>query len=496
MRGRTRGILGLAPMPLVAASLRRLAAALVCAAALATSAAAQPPVLPQPVARALARAGIAEADASLFVQEVGASAPVVAFNAAEPMHPASTIKLVTTFAALELLGPTFTWKTEAYIAGPLHDGVLDGDLVLKGHGDPKLTLEDFWLFVQSLRARGLREIRGDLVLDRGYFDVAGHDPGRFDGEPLRAYNVGADALLLNFKTVRFLFVPEIDHGTARIIAEPHPVQLELDNRVKLTAAPCGDWRARLRIDVRERAAGAHVVFSGAMPAACGERYWNVSLLTHPEFVYGVFRQLWSAAGGALAGGYREAPVPPMARRFAVHESATAAELVRDINKYSNNVMARQVFLTLSAEALKLPGRYDRSARAVHAWLAERGLALPELVIENGSGLSRSERISAGGMGRLLLAAFASPVMPELVASLPIVALDGTMKRRLKQQAVAGRAHVKSGSLADARTLAGYVLDHAGRRLVVVFFVGGPNAGASQPAHDAVLRWAYESALGG
>ncbi|MCL4798581.1 MAG: D-alanyl-D-alanine carboxypeptidase/D-alanyl-D-alanine-endopeptidase [Burkholderiales bacterium] len=481
-------------MPLVAASLRRLAAGSICAAALAAPVGAQQATLPQPVAQALARAGVAQAGAALFVQEIGARAPVVAFNAAEPMNPASTIKLVTTFAALELLGPTFTWKTEAYIAGPLHDGVLDGDLALKGHGDPKLTLERFWLFVQSLRARGLRDIKGDLVLDRGYFDVVGHDPARFDGEPLRSYNVGADALLLNFKTVRFLFVPEIERGTVRIIPEPHPVQLAVDNRVKLAAAPCGDWRANLRIDVRDGAAGARVAFSGHMPSACGERYWNVSLLTHPEFVHGVFRQLWTAAGGTLAGGYRDAPVPPMARLFATYESATAAEMVRDINKYSNNVMARQVYLTLAAEALKLPGRYDRSARAVHAWLEGRGLAFPELVIENGSGLSRIDRISARSMGQLLLAGFASPVMPELVASLPIVALDGTMKRRLKQQGVAGQAHVKSGSLADARTLAGYVLDRNGRRLVVVFFVNGPNANASQPAHDAVLRWAYESAL--
>jgi D-alanyl-D-alanine carboxypeptidase/D-alanyl-D-alanine-endopeptidase (penicillin-binding protein 4) len=478
------------------ANLHRLAAGVLAAVVLSASAAAQQSTLPTPVAQALAGARIPQSSVALFVQEVGARAPVVAFNAAEAMNPASTIKLVTTFAALELLGPTFTWKTEAYISGPLHDGVLDGDLVLKGYGDPKLTLERFWLFVQTLRARGLREIKGELVLDRTYFDVVGHDPARFDGEPLRSYNVGADALLLNFKTVRFLFVPEIEHGSVRIIPEPNPAQLTVENRVKLTAAPCGDWRAALRLDVRNGAAGTRVVFAGAMPSACGERYWNVSLLTHPEYVYGVFKQLWTESGGTLRGAYREAPIPPMARLFATHESATAAEMMRDINKFSNNVMARQVFLTLSAEALKLPGRYDRSTRTVHEWLESRGLLFPELVIENGSGLSRIDRISAASMGRLLLAAFASPVMPELMASLPLVAQDGTMKRRLKHQRIAGQAHVKSGSLADSRTLAGYVLDRNGRRLVVVFFVNDPNAAASQHAHDAVLRWAHESALSG
>jgi D-alanyl-D-alanine carboxypeptidase/D-alanyl-D-alanine-endopeptidase (penicillin-binding protein 4) len=157
-------------------------------------------------------------------------------------------------------------------------------------------------------------------------------------------------------------------------------------------------------------------------------------------------------------------------------------------------MARQVFLTLSAQLLDLPGSYERSQRVVRNWLDSRGLALPELQTENGSGLSRKDRISAAGLGKLLLAIWASPVMPELMASLPVVAQDGTMKRRLKFQGVAGNAQVKSGSLSDSRTLAGYVLDRNGRRLVVVFLVNDPNARASQPAHDAVLRWAYESAL--
>jgi D-alanyl-D-alanine carboxypeptidase/D-alanyl-D-alanine-endopeptidase (penicillin-binding protein 4) len=220
----------------------------------------------------------------------------------------------------------------------------------------------------------------------------------------------------------------------------------------------------------------------------------VSLLDHPEFVHGVFRTLWEASGGKLHGRVREGTAALGASPFATIESPTAAEIVRDINKYSNNVMARQVFLTLSAQILDLPGSYERSQRVIRTWLDSRGLALPDLVIENGSGLSRADRISAASLGKLLLTAWASPVMSELMASLPIVAQDGTMKRRLKFQGVAGNAHIKSGSLSDSRTLAGYVLDRNGRRLVVVFLVNDPNARASQPAHDAVLRWAYESAL--
>jgi D-alanyl-D-alanine carboxypeptidase/D-alanyl-D-alanine-endopeptidase (penicillin-binding protein 4) len=449
-------------------------------------------VLPPSIATALARAGIPQSAVALFVQDVDATKPALAFNATEPLNAASTIKLVTTFAALELLGPSFTWKTEAYLGAPLAGDVLDGDLVLKGYGDPRLTIEHFWMLLRAMRARGLREIRGDLVLDRSYFEVADHDTARFDGEPLRPYNVGADALLINYKAVRFQFVPDAQAKTVTIVPEPRLAQLEVANAVRAADGACGDWRAGLKFDLQQSGGAAKATFSGTMPASCGERYWNVAFLTHRDYVHGVFRQLWEEMGGVLRGRVRDGSAPVGARPFATYESPSVAEVVRDMNKFSNNVMARQVFLTLSAETTKLPGRYDRSARAVQSWLAARGLELPELVIENGSGLSRSERISAGGMGRLLLAAYRSSVMPEFIASMPLVAYDGTLRKRMKFESVAGQAHIKTGSLSDVRSIAGYVLDRNARRHVVVFIVNHANAGAGQAAQDAVLRWVYES----
>jgi D-alanyl-D-alanine carboxypeptidase/D-alanyl-D-alanine-endopeptidase (penicillin-binding protein 4) len=218
----------------------------------------------------------------------------------------------------------------------------------------------------------------------------------------------------------------------------------------------------------------------------------MALLTHPQYVYAVFRQLWEEMGGTLRGRVREGVVPAGAKPFAVFESPSVAEIVRDMNKYSNNVMARQIFLTLSAETMNQPGRYDRSSRAVQSWLQARGLDIPELVIENGSGLSRSDRISAGSLGRLLIAAYRSSVMPEFIASMPLVAHDGTLRKRMKFDSVAGQAHIKTGSLGDVRSIAGYVLDRTGRRVAVVFIVNHANAGAGQAAQDAVLKWVYEA----
>jgi D-alanyl-D-alanine carboxypeptidase/D-alanyl-D-alanine-endopeptidase (penicillin-binding protein 4) len=165
-------------------------------------------------------------------------------------------------------------------------------------------------------------------------------------------------------------------------------------------------------------------------------------------------------------------------------------VVRDINKFSNNVMARQLFLTLGMESGKRPAAAEDADAAIRAWLDNRGIAIPELVLENGSGLSRRERISAEGLGHALQAAWKSAVMPELIASLPVTATDGTMKRRLKQNGVAGQAHIKTGSLEGVRAIAGYVLDRNGRRWTVVFFVNHASAAGAQAAQDALLEWVY------
>ncbi len=447
--------------------------------------------LPAEVAAALKAAAIPPSAVAVEVHEAGSPRTSLTFNATRAMNPASTMKLVTTFAALELLGPNFQWKTQTWTTGALNGDTLEGDLLLKGGGDPKLTLENLWLLARALRARGLRQIRGDIVFDRSYFESGAHDPARFDTEPLRPYNVGPDALLVNFKAIRFGFIPNPERGIALVVPEPKPAQLELLQSVRLAEGPCGDWRARLKADFQSNANSARIVFSGLYPTACGEQTWNVALLSHPNYVYGVFRQIWEELGGTLSGGWRDGAIPSTARLVYTLDSASLAEIVRDINKYSNNVMARQLYLTLSAEVLKAPASNERSAQVIKSWLAQKKLDSAELVLENGSGLSRQERISAVSLARILDAAFRSAVMPELIASLPLVAYDGTMKRRLKFDSVAGQAHIKTGSLSDVRSIAGYVLDRMGRRQVVVFFINHPNAGAGQAAQDALLRWVYE-----
>jgi len=175
--------------------------------------------VPPSVAAALKAAGVPQSAVGLYVADPSGKV-FLQHNATAALNPASTMKLVTTAAALELLGPAATWRTEVHLLGRLQNGRLDGDLLLRGGGDPRLTLENLWLLLRDVRARGVRDIMGDLVIDRSAFAIADIDPGAFDGEPTRPYNQGADALLLNFRAVRLTFIPDAELRAVRILAEP------------------------------------------------------------------------------------------------------------------------------------------------------------------------------------------------------------------------------------------------------------------------------------
>lgn len=404
------------------------------------------------------------------------------------MNPASVMKLLTTYAGLDMLGPAYTWRTEVYAAKPAVAGVIDGDLILKGYGDPALTLEKFWSLVHALRLAGIKEIRGDLVLDRSYFEPIAFDPGAFDDDPYRPYNAGPDALLVNFKATGFHFRTEND--TVVIAADPELPQLQVINRLKADRTGCGDWRSRLEYEVQERDDRLVIVFSGAYSTQCGEKVLDLSLPRHAEYVFQLFKSLWREQGGIFDGRLREGTASPDAAPIVSMTSPPLADVIRQINKYSNNLMARQLLITLGAERGGVPGSPAKGAEVIRAWLAANGMEFPELILENGAGLSRIERISARHLGDLLLAAHEHPSMPELMSSLPVYAVDGTFKRRTANGTYAGRAHLKSGSLNDVRAMAGYLLDAQGRRWVVVFIVNDARAAYSKPAQEALLEWLY------
>ena len=449
--------------------------------------------LPETVRQALNQNGIPESAASIYIHEVNTTRPVISFNSDKPMNPASVMKLVTTYAGLELLGPAFTWKTEIYANGILKEGTLQGDLIIKGYGDPRLNLENFWLLTRRLYQTGLREITGDLILDNSYFNVLIGNPAAFDNQPYRAYNTSPEAFLVNYRTTELRITPQPENKTTRIVITPLTEFIELNNNLRLTQGKCGEWRNTLGTSIHVNANNnrASVNLNGNYSIACGEKSLLLSLHNSQTYTLGLFKKLWKEQGGIFNGKVRTGIVPDKGLLLETYSSPPLTEIIRDINKFSNNIAARQLYLTLGTVANSEPATLTKSNNAVRQWLKSKKLDFPEFIIENGSGLSRNERISSLHLGKLLLKVFQSSVMPEFISSLPILAVDGTMKKRLNDTIVSGRAHIKTGLLNGVKTMAGYMLDKSGRRMAIVFFVNHTNSGRAQLAMDTLLQWTYQ-----
>ena len=466
----------------------RLAAAWI-AFAVGSAVAADVGSLPVEVRAALDRAKVPREALAVVVQAVGSARPLLAWQADRPMNPASVFKLVTTQAALELLGADFSWVTPVWFDGPLRDGVLDGNLAIKGQGDPKLVVERVWLLLRRVRQLGVRDIRGDIVIDRSAFAAATGTPGDFDGEPLRPYNVAPDALLLAQRSLIYTFTPDASRGFARVSVEPQLDGVKVDAEVPLSAAPCDDWRAALKATPADP---MRMRFGGSYPLACGEQQWPLAYADPAGFDARLLRQMWRDLGGQLDGRGRDGAAPGAPPIFALR-SPPLPEVVRDINKYSNNTMAQQLYLTL-ALVQRGAGTPDGARAVLEGWLADAlGAAADGVQIDNGSGLSRTQRISAAALARLLLRAWQGPLMPELAASLPLAGVDGTLRRT---RGATGRAHLKTGSLRDVVAVAGYVLGADGRRRVLVAMIQHPQAQAARPALEALLQWSATVEMAG
>ena len=443
---------------------------------------------PPPVAQTIAAQHLPNGAVSFAIIDPASGRLIAGQNIDTPRSPASTIKVITTFASLDELGPAYVWRTRAWIRGALDNGVLDGDLILQGGGDPYMTLERWWSFARTLRDRGLKSIRGDIVIDNTAFSLPATDPAAFDGRPNRSYNVQPDAMMVNFQSVEFRMAPNPSMHRVDIVATPTPVNLVIENRVDLASGRCSGGAGRVDFEVASER-WDRVIFSGALSARCAERSISRVLLRPADYAFGTFVALWRELGGQFGGNLRVAAVPADAHEFASFDSLSLGEIVRLTNKFSSNLMARHLLLTLGEERFGLPATLEKGAAAIDLWSRERGLSLQQMDIDNGSGLSRATHISAMQMAAVLSAAYHSRYAPEFLASLPLAGLDGTLRSRLKESP-AGSVRLKTGHLDGVSGVAGYVTTPAGKTLVLVSLVNDARAdyGAAEPVHAALVGW--------
>ena len=473
---------------------RFLIAAILPMLLLAGPAAASFDLLPEPVQVAIRAQNLPPDAVGLWVQRVGDPTPLARLNPRRPFNPASTIKLATTLAALSELGPSHTWTTTIYATGPVRDGVLKGDLVLRGTGDPGMVSEEHWRMLGALRRTGLRRIEGNVYLDASHFHLPLEDPGAFDGQPLRAYNQPPHALHVNANALRFHVLPDPEGRGIRVESDPPLPGLEIVNQLRGVQGGCGGWLRGIRYEVDNGSAPPRVIFSGDYPVNCGNYELLRTAITPESYNRGLFRLHWGQWGGELLGDVRYGVLealrePPL----LVHESRPLGDIIRVANKWSSNVVTRHLALTLGAERMGPPATVEKSREAIYEVLAGLGVDVGGMIVDNGSGLSRHARMTPEQLAQVLQAGWDSPWRPEFVSSLAIAGLDGTLRRRFSNGPETGRMHLKTGHLNQVSAVAGYVRNRSNEDVMVVLLVNHATAhqGAGTSLQEAVLRWVHD-----
>ncbi len=477
-------------------ALKGLLAAMLAAGLISTAAAAsEEDALPAPLAKAAKELKIPLSAMAISVKSLDGpeAKTILSVNAEASISPASTEKLVTTLAALELLGPNYHWLTEMYVdAEPTADGHIH-TLYLKGGGDPSWVIEQFQLEVERLAAHGITHIDGNFVVDRSLFSLPEGDTSAFDGKGDRPYNQFPDAALINYNAMSFEFVPVPAKKIAQVVTLPPMAGMAVPREIPLDNKPCGDWQKSIGFKYRTLENGQKTVtFEGTFPESCDARVFSIVTLDKNEYLESVFRALWERDGRTWSGHVVEGEIPAGAVKVMTRASQPLREVIALANKWSNNQIARTLFLSTSAAASGRNGApYDlpTSRTMVMRYLESVGVNTKGWVLDNGSGLSRISRVTADGMTTMLLAGWKSPYMSEYMSSLPISGIDGTMRKR---KTATSYAHIKTGYLDNVRAIGGYVQTESGHRYAVYAQVeGGKTVWQGIPFLDRVIGWVHD-----
>lgn len=460
--------------------------------------------LPAAIEQLITQSGLPRTALHLSILPAQQGDALLAFQDEVPVSPASTMKLVTTQVALDQLGPQFRWKTQFFSSVPVLRQRLKGDLIIKGGGDPDLTWEKFASILRQLRQQGVRDIRGDIVLDRSYFQPQRPELNAtaFDDNPDAYYNVIPDALLIHSNLTAINLSADQEQIQAQLLTPSNNINLR--QQLKLSNAPCNQWKNGWRsphITIGEDvltnpSQPIEISLQGSFPRQCQTTVY-LNLLERNAYIARLFQALWAELGGTWKGKIRDGRVPENASLLLTHESATLADTLKIVNKASDNVMARIVFMSLGAEAnitvaadQTKPDSSLTASKVVQQWFAQRGIAAPGFSIENGSGLSRTDRISTQQLALVLRHAAQSHWYPEFATSLPIAGIDGTMQKRLKDSVAQARSRIKTGYLKNAIAIAGFVRDTQGKDLIVVAILNAEELTVAQgkPLLDGIIAW--------
>jgi D-alanyl-D-alanine carboxypeptidase/D-alanyl-D-alanine-endopeptidase (penicillin-binding protein 4) len=450
--------------------------------------------LPKNVAQLLIKNNIAPETISLMAIPAQDGSPLLAHQSEKSVSPASTMKLLSTFIALDELGPTFQWKTQFLSEQSIQKETLKGRLFLRGGGDPNLTFDKLSAMLRELRFQGLKKIDGDIVLDRSYFYPSRPELNApaFDENPDAYYNVIPDALLIHSNITAFSLNANNKNIDAKIMTPMY--KATLNNTLTLNNRPCNEWKnswqsPQISVDADHQIS---ITLRGSFPKNCQvKEYLNV--IDRNAYIANMIHSLWQELGGTWNGTVYDGITPSTATMLTERVSDNLADTIRIINKFSDNSMARIAFQTIGTQSPIASNFTDTNQAAnaeVRSWFAKHNIKDEGLSIENGSGLSRTDRISAQQLAAILKVAYQSNWYAEFASSLPIVAVDGSMKNRLKDSNAQARARIKTGYLKNVLAIAGYVRDINNKDWIVVAIINDDqlNVSKAKPVLDGIISW--------
>ena len=417
------------------------------------------------------------------------SEPLITHNEKNFFNPASLAKIVSTFIALEVLGPQFSWQSDFYHNGTINGDTLNGDLIFKGRGDATFSINNLENSIRKIQRKGLKKINGNLILDMSYFGLDSKEK-TFDNDPMRAYNALPTPVVIQSNTMNFIFTTK--DSNLDIESNPDIEYVTIKNNIKITNNRCIDWKSKLNYRTKKENSKIKVIFSGKYSRKCGTKSINLSVLDDNKYFYNIFKDRWNANGGDFSGDLDVTFIKGADWKVLhSHISKPLSEVIRDTNKYSLNLLARNTMLTVLAEDSDLLVLESSVNKYVQKWLKKNNLPYKGLFFENGAGLSRNSVLTSEQLLLLMEKIYYDPLMPEMLSSFPISGVDGTLKRRMNYSSFKKSAHFKTGSMKNVNAIAGFLLDKNKEMKIFIFIMNDLAAKDSHRLQEALITQAFK-----
>jgi len=441
--------------------------------------------LPSSIERYISKTNIPYSSISILIGETKSGRIIANYNSDRLRRPASVIKLLTTYSALLELGKNFRWPTRFFISGYITRGVLYGDLVVKAYGDPTLSCQDIPNIIARLKRLGIKKITGNIVIDRSFFKVDNRISSGFDNRKYSEYNAMPDTMMFDDHLCRIDI--ETHSGKAVVKKSIPDKSYSVINNIKVTSKSCRGRYSWPRVSIKEKEGVPVVFLSGTLSSRCSTRRIK-SLISHPYYAF-YFALIDGMHYGDIEfnGKMKLAKVPKFARPLMTHYSKPLIKIIAKTNKKSNNLYARHIFLLVGAKVYGAPATLQKSRSAVNSILKKRGIIREKIIIDNGCGLSRKARLNAKTLYRLLQDAYHTYAW-DWLGALSIAGVDGTIRKRFRRSIVKRHAWMKTGTLKDAKNIAGYVKGRSGKLYTVVILYNGVEKWKGKMLQDQIITW--------